>query len=68
VAVPQHVDDPSRRQATLGQQHQGVVEEIGKEEKKGFLGPDSLWRILTTSRRESVRKGGTIHVPKGGHT
>ena len=26
----------------------GVVEEIGGEGKKGFLGPDSLWKILAT--------------------
>lgn len=37
----------------------GVVEEIGKEEKKGFISPDSLWRILTSSSRESGRKSGT---------
>jgi hypothetical protein len=30
----------------------GVVEEIGGEGKKGFLGPDSLWKILATPRRE----------------
>jgi hypothetical protein len=30
----------------------GVVEEIGGKGKKGFLGPDSLWKILTTPWRE----------------
>jgi len=30
----------------------GVVEEIGGEGKKGFLGPDSLWKILATPWRE----------------
>jgi len=30
----------------------GVVEEIGGEGKMGFLGPDSLWKILTTPWRE----------------
>jgi hypothetical protein len=30
----------------------GVVEVIGKEGRKGFLGRDSLWRILTTPWRE----------------
>jgi hypothetical protein len=29
----------------------GVVEEIDKEGKRGFIGPESLWRILTTSSR-----------------
>jgi len=32
----------------------GVVEEIGKEGKRGFLGPESLWRILTAPSRESL--------------
>lgn len=32
----------------------GVVEEIGREGKRGFLGPDSLWRILTAPSRESM--------------
>jgi len=31
----------------------GVVEEIGGEGKKGFLGPDSLWKILSTPWREA---------------
>jgi hypothetical protein len=30
----------------------GVVEEIGGEGKKGFLGPDSLWKILATPCRK----------------
>ncbi len=34
----------------------GIVEGVGKGEKKGFLGPDSLWRILTASWHESGRK------------
>ena len=43
----------------------GVVEEIGGKGKKGFLGPDSLWKILTTPRREpepdrkTLRRGKT---------
>jgi len=43
----------------------GVVEEIGGEGKTGFLGPDSLWKILTTPRREpepdrkTLRRGKT---------
>jgi len=39
----------------------GVVEETGKEGKRGFLGPDSLWRILTTPSRRPVpvKKGVT---------
>lgn len=41
----------------------GVVEEIGKEGKRGFLGPDALWKILTTPRRDSKPKGET---PKRG--
>jgi hypothetical protein len=32
----------------------GVVEEIGKEGKRGFLGPDSLWRILCTPSPKPV--------------
>jgi hypothetical protein len=35
----------------------GVVEGIGEEGRKGFLGPDSLWKILTAPRRESLRRG-----------
>ena len=43
----------------------GVVEEIGGEGKKGFLGPDSLWEILATPWREvgpdrkTLRRGKT---------
>jgi hypothetical protein len=32
----------------------GVVEEIGKEGKRGFLDLDSLWRILTTPSRKPM--------------
>ena len=32
----------------------GVVEEIGREGKRGFLGPDSLWKILSAPSRESM--------------
>jgi hypothetical protein len=41
----------------------GVVEEIDKEGKTGFLGPDSLWRILTTPSREPMPAN---RVPAGG--
>ena len=43
----------------------GVVEEIGGKGKKGFLGPDSLWKILATPCREpgpdrkTLRRGRT---------
>ena len=41
----------------------GVVEEIGREGKRGFLGPESLWKILSTPPLESLpeKKG----IPKG---
>jgi hypothetical protein len=43
----------------------GVVVEIGKEGRRGFLGPDALWKILSTSRRDSKPKG---EPPKRGKT
>lgn len=37
----------------------GVVEEIGKEGKKGFIGPNSLWKLLSSPSRGPMpaRKG-----------
>lgn len=35
----------------------GVVEGIGKEGKRAFLSPESLWRILTMPWRESRSEG-----------
>lgn len=42
----------------------GVVEEIGGEGKTGFLGPDSLWKILTTPRRGPVPDRKTLRIGK----
>ncbi|HZW36367.1 MAG: hypothetical protein ACM319_00600 [Deltaproteobacteria bacterium] len=44
----------------------GVVEGVGNEEKKRFLGPDSLWRILTTSWHEPDGKRGAVRRKRRG--
>lgn len=37
----------------------GVVERIGKAGRKGFLDPESLWKILTTPWEDPDREGET---------
>ncbi len=37
----------------------GSVEAVGMKKRRGFLGPDSLWRILSSQERVTERRGET---------
>ncbi len=48
-----------RRKSGIPHSLVGIVEEVGKKEKKAFASLDDLWNILTSRKAAALRKRGS---------